>query len=117
MSPSERTVAASCCSSILPSAVWNSRSPCTPASSTRLTFRELEPAFRTSTRNSLVRPGPASYVGRILPVVARVLAVADLLIHHQLTYVRCLGPERRHAVDDVHHEVKPVEVVEHDHVE
>src|SRR4051794_11024796 len=92
-----------------PSATANSLSPRTRSSgSTRLTFSELEPAFRTRTRKPLIGPDPADDLGRVLPVVARVLPAAQTVVDHLLAYARGLGAERRGPVDDVDHEVVSV---------
>src|SRR5438445_12289519 len=113
-----RTAAASCASSSLPSATSNSRSTRVRSSeSTRLSLSELDPALRTRTRKALVWPDPIHDFRRILAVVARVLPSAQTLIDHLLADVRRLRAERRHAVDDIHDKVIPIEVVEHDHVE
>src|SRR5205823_9775039 len=101
-----------------PSPTANSLSVSTRSSGpTRLSLRELDPAFRTRTRNPSVRPGPARDLGRVLAVVARVLPAAQAVVDHLLADVGGLRTERRDPVDDVDHEVIAVEVVEHDHVE
>ena len=46
-----------------------------------------------------------------------VLPVLDEFVAYGLLGVRCRGSELRHAVDDVGHEVKAVEVVHDHHVE
>src|SRR5258708_22184157 len=112
-----RTVAESAVSSSLPSATSNSFSLSTVSSSTRLTLRELEPALSTRPGNELIRQGPVANFGRVLAVVACVLPVTQPLVDHHLTHVRGLGAQRGHSVDHVHHEMKSIEVVEHDHVE
>src|SRR5579859_1511118 len=112
-----RTAPSSSASSKRPPTALNSCSATVESSSTRLTFSDDEPALTTSTLKRLIRPHPVQDVGWVLAVVARVLAVAQALVVHPLTDVRGLRPESGHAVDHVHDQVEPVEVVEHDHVE
>src|SRR6266568_1545269 len=113
-----RTAPSRSASSKRPPAALNSFSATVESSSsTRLTFNELEPALTTRTLKRLVRPNPVRHVGGVLSVVARVLAVAHAIVLHPLPDVRGPGAEARHAVDHVHDQVKPIQVVEHDHVE
>ncbi len=62
-------------------------------------------------------PAPARDLGGVLALEAGVRASLDPPVDHQLANVARAGAEARHAVDDIDHEVEPVEVVEHDHVE
>src|SRR5674476_670762 len=87
-------------------------------SSTR-SFRLLDPALTTRMRigsSGSVRPGPGPDLGRVLALHARVRPRHQAPVDHQLANVRGPWPQARHAVNHVHHEVEPVEVVEHDHV-
>src|SRR5579884_4474494 len=63
------------------------------------------------------RPAPVAHLGHVLAVLADVRAVLDELVGHELPQVRKPRAELRHAFDDVLHEVEPVEVVAHHHVE
>src|SRR6202011_114966 len=65
----------------------------------------------------LVRPGPVAHVRHILTVVPRVLPVPEPLVHHVLPDVAGARTQPGNAIDDIHHEVKAIEVVEHHHVE
>src|SRR5260370_25454069 len=118
MPSADRTALASLLSSSLPSATSNSRSKRTwSSSSTTLSLRELDPALRTRTRNGLLRPGPIENFRRVLPVVARVLTRVQSLVDHLLANVSRLRAERWDPIDDVHHEVIAIDVVQHRHVE
>src|SRR5579875_532781 len=64
-----------------------------------------------------VWPGPFADLGRVLPVVAGVLAAAQPAVCHLLAQPPRPRREPGCAVDHVHHEVEAVEVVHHDHVE
>ncbi len=55
--------------------------------------------------------------GIVVAVLARVRPRGEPPFGHVLAQMRCTVGEARHAVDHVDHEVEPVEVVEHDHVE
>src|SRR5258708_26228604 len=92
-----RTVAESSVSSSLPSATSNSLSLSTVSSSTRLTLRELEPAFSTRTRNELIRPRPVANFGLVLALVACILPLTQPLVDHHLTHVRGLRAQRAHS--------------------
>src|SRR5260370_20472646 len=118
MPATDRTALASLLSSSLPSATSNSRSKRPwSSSSTTLSLRELDPALRTRTRNGLLRPGPIENFRRVLPVVARVLTRVQSLVDHLLANVSRLRAERWDPIDDVHHEVVAIDVVQHRHVE
>ena len=84
------------------------------SSETTDSFRLVEPALTT---RIVGRPRPVADVRRVLAVLARPHARAKARVLHLLAKVRGPLPEARHAVDDVHHEVEAVEVVEHHHVE
>src|SRR5690349_6443941 len=66
---------------------------------------------------SLIRPCPVGDFRCVAAVVARVLPRAKATVGHLLPDARGLRPERRHAVDHVHHQMEAVEVVEHHLVE
>src|SRR5260370_38002290 len=118
MPSTDRTALASLLSSSLPSATSNSRSKTTwSSSSTTLSLRVLDPALRTRTRNGLLLPGPVENFRRVLPVVARVLPCVQSLVDHLLADVSRPRAERWHSIDDVHHEVIAIDVVQHRHVE
>src|SRR2546421_2428386 len=85
--------------------------------STMLPLSELEPTFRTRTRTGrLVRPGPVAHVRHVLAVIPRVLPVPQSLVHHVLPDVTGARPQPGNPVDDIHHQVEAVEVVQHHHV-
>src|SRR2546421_11070903 len=85
--------------------------------STMLLLIELEPTFRTRTRPSSVGPGPVPHVRLILTMVPCVLAVAQPLVHHPLPHMPGAGAKPRNAVDDIHHQVEAIQIVQHHHVE
>ena len=58
-------------------------------------------------------PGPVAHVGRVVPMLARVGAMAQALVGHLLAQPRGPLAEPGHAVDHVHHEMEAVEVVQH----
>src|SRR5579875_2899550 len=99
-------------------------------------LRLLDPALTTSTRAGAVAfmPAPPEPAGgrrrlaasapRPVPDLRRVLAVLpgvrpahDPLVRHELAHVAGRAREPGHPVDHVHHQVEPVQVVEHHHVE
>ena len=95
------------------------RRPRRRGSSTR-SLRLLDPALTTRTRtrrDQPRRPAPSRAPPGCPRRLARVGAVAQALVDHLLAQLRRPLAEPGHAVDDVHHEVEAVEVVEHDHVE
>ena len=50
-------------------------------------------------------------------MLARVGAAREPLVLHQLTDVARPLAQTRDPIDDIHHEMEPVKVVQHDHVE
>ena len=84
-------------------------------------LRLLDPALTTRTRTRLRSASPAapSRARRaVVAVLARVGAVAQALVGHRPGAAGAARvAEPGDAVDDVHHEVEAVHVVEHDHVE
>jgi CRP-like cAMP-binding protein len=63
------------------------------------------------------RPGPVSHLREVLALLAGVRAGLDALVGHQLADVAGRGGQPGDPVDHVHHQVVPVQVVQHDHVE
>src|SRR5690554_5460070 len=79
-------------------------------------FNVAEPALTTSTRTS-AGPGPVAHLWQIVAVLSRPLPVDDSLVDHHLADGRGATAQVRHAVDHGHHQVEPVDLVEHQHVE
>src|SRR5690348_10391120 len=101
----------------IPSSPSRSTSASTTSSPSRTeSLRLLDPALTTRILN-LVRPDPVAHRGRVLAADARKGAALDTRVLHALPEGGGARAERRDAVDDVHHEMEPIEVVEHDHVE
>src|SRR5215208_2326712 len=89
-----------------------------PSGATADSLRLVDPALTTrTTLTRSVRPGPVADGGIVVAVLARVCAGAETRVLHLLAQPAGLARESRHAVDHIEHEVEPVEVVEHDHVE
>ena len=76
----------------------------------------LEPALTTRIRPAGVGHAQFAISGAVLSL-ERVYARAWTACRPSVAHVAGLRREPGHPVDDVHHEVEPVEVVEHDHVE
>src|SRR6185369_3878769 len=74
---------------------------------------------RSATRGPrlLFRPPPPGDLRHVVTVLLDVLPMLDQLVADRLLEVRGPRTELRHAVDHVLHEMEPIEVVEHDHVE
>src|SRR5207248_11675150 len=97
------------------SASRDSTAVASPSGSTTESFRLVEPAL--TTRTVLIRPDPVANLGIVLAMLARVGACANPAVAHLLAQrARGLG-QAGHAVDHVHEQVEPVEVVQHHHVE
>src|SRR3972149_9872153 len=62
-------------------------------------------------------PLPLQYLRHVRAVALDVLAVLDTLVVHLLFQIGRLGTQRQHAIDDIRHQMKPVEVVAYYHVE
>src|SRR5262245_57400756 len=91
-------------------------------SSSMARLRVLEPACTTRMRmrgspGPSVRPGPGPYLRQILAILPGPRPVLGSLVLHELPDSSRPRPETRHPVDDVDHQMEPVHVVHHDHVE
>src|SRR5438309_3514132 len=86
-----------------------------PSASTTESFRLVEPAL--TTRTALIRPDPVADLRIVLAVLARVGACADSAVAHLLAQPARGFGKPGDAVDHVHDQVEPIEVVQHDHVE
>src|SRR5258708_5920372 len=64
-----------------------------------------------------LRPGPGADLGQVLAVLPGPGPVPGPGVHHVLPELASPHRQPRHSVDHVHHQVEPVHVVHHDHVE
>src|SRR5687768_6278792 len=88
------------------------------APETTRSFRLVEPALTTRvapTRSE--RPVPVADLGIVVAVLARVGTGEQPPIDHLLPEMCRIHRKAWNAIDDVHDEMKAVEVVEHDDVE
>ena len=94
------------------------RRPRTQLQAARARVDDEDPHGRDDHVGVTRRPGPVATSGGSSPC-ARVYAprLEPLVDHRAGARAPARAAEARHPVDDVHHEVEPVEVVEHDHVE
>src|SRR5262245_311167 len=92
-----------------------------PSASTTDSLSVDEPAFTTRTRAAVTtrlrRPSPVADLGHVQPLDPGVRPRLEALVDHQLPHVAGLRRQPGHPIDDVHHEMEPVEVVHDHHVE
>src|SRR6266702_2422585 len=62
-------------------------------------------------------PFPLAYFGHVLAVFVDIAFMIDELVAEGLLYVGRSCAEARHPVDDVSHQMEPVEIVQDHHVE
>src|SRR5688572_13865841 len=65
----------------------------------------------------LVWPLPTADLGQVIPTFANILLVFEPLIAHQLFDVRATPLEFWHAVNDIHNQMKAIQIVQDDHIE
>src|SRR5262245_26518509 len=65
----------------------------------------------------LLSPLPATDLGHILAVLVNIFLMIDKRVANRLLRIGCPSTQLRHPVNHVLHQVKPIKIVEHAHVE
>src|SRR6266513_2586777 len=61
--------------------------------------------------NPSIRPLPITNLGHVVPMYTNVLLVFEPLVAHQLFHLRANLIKPGHAINDVHHQMKTVEII------